>query len=297
LLGDGPGLIMPIHSHGEVVAVLTMIRTSGELFGNSDLAIMEEVAARVATALDDERSVATQRATASALQAAALPQFLPDKDRLALAAGYLAASAGSDVGGDWYDAFELSSGSIGLVVGDAAGHGLEAAATMAQLRNELRAYLFSGLGPAESLASLNRLFVAQAVETFATIICLEIDPLSGSVRWSSAGHPAPILVDDSGATYLSGRAAPPIGVADEEANPRPPEYRFDLRPGDRLVMFTDGLIERRGVGIDIGLTHLMLLAEQSWHGNDSEASCALILADMLAPSHEDDVCLLIADFT
>jgi GAF domain-containing protein len=142
LLGNGPGLIMPIFTDGNVVAVLTMVRVGGAPFSEADIATMTQVTAAVADSLDDAMHLETQRETAGALQAAALPRTLPSSDRLALAAGYRAASEGIQVGGDWYDAFELQSGHIALVVGDAAGHGLQAAALMTQMRNALRAHLF-----------------------------------------------------------------------------------------------------------------------------------------------------------
>ena len=296
LLGDGPGLIMPIFFNEEVVAVLTMVRSGGEPFGDADIATMTQVNATVADLLDDAMHLETQRETASALQAAALPRTLPTSDRLALAAGYRPASKGAQVGGDWYDAFELQSGRIALVVGDAAGHGLQAAALMTQMRNALRAHLFDSFGPSESIAKLSSFIATQEPEAFATIICVEIDPATGEGIWASAGHPAPILLNHQGVSvHLQGKPAPPIGSADPQLLQPPVEHPVVLKAGDRLVMFTDGLFERRGVDIEIGLTHLMITAEQT-RGTDAGAACESILREMLLGSHDDDVCLLIADF-
>jgi serine phosphatase RsbU (regulator of sigma subunit)/PAS domain-containing protein len=295
LLGDGPGLIMPVHSGGEVVAVLTMVRAGGELFSDPDVDLMYEVAECVATALEDANHVESERATASALQDAVLPKSLPQPANLDLAAGYRAAAEGSQVGGDWYDAFELPNGYLALTVGDAAGHGLQAAAVMAQMRNALRAYLFASLGPAEALASLRRLLAIQEPDAFATAICAEVDPSTGNTKWASAGHPAPVLVRAGRSTYLGGEPAPPIGWAEDTVIAAGLEYEFTLVPGDRLVMFTDGLVERRGVNLEIGLTHLMILAEQMTHSS-ARAACDAIFHDMSFASHEDDVCVLIADF-
>jgi len=296
LLGDGPGLIMPIYFNGEVVAVLTMVRSGGEPFGDADIATMTQVTATVTDLLDDTMHLETQRETASALQAAALPRTLPSSDRLALAAGYRAASEGAQVGGDWYDAFELQSGRIALVVGDAAGHGLAAAALMTQMRNALRAHLFDSFGPSESIAKLSSFIATQEPEAFATLICVEIDPATGEGIWASAGHPAPILLNCEGVSvHLQGKPAPPIGSADPQSLGRPVEHPVVLKAGDRMVMFTDGLFERRGVDIEIGLTHLMITAEQT-HGTDAGTACESILRGMLVGSHDDDVCLLIADF-
>jgi PAS domain S-box-containing protein len=297
LLGDGPGLIMPIYFNEEVVAVLTMVRSGGEPFTDADIATMTQVAGTVADLLDDAMHLETQRETASALQAAALPRTLPTSERLALAAGYRAASEGAQVGGDWYDAFELQSGRIALVVGDAAGHGLQAAALMTQMRNALRAHLFDSFGPSESIAKLSSFIATQEPEAFATIICVEIDPASGEGIWASAGHPAPILLNPEGVSvHLRGKPAPPIGSADPQSLQQPIEHPIALRAGDRLVMFTDGLFERRGVDIEIGLTHLMITAEQT-RDSDVATACDSILREMLLGSHDDDVCLLLADFS
>jgi serine phosphatase RsbU (regulator of sigma subunit)/PAS domain-containing protein len=298
LLGDGPGLIMPIISENAVVAVLTMARRGGELFSDEDVTTMGEAMAHVADLLDAVLHLETQRATAEALQAAALPKTLPAHPSLHLAAGYRAASEGTQVGGDWYDAFELQSGHIALVVGDAAGHGLQAAALMTQMRNALRAHLFDSLGPSESLAKLTSFVATQEPDAFATIICIEIDPLSGEGVWASAGHPAPIVLGHDGTSrHLRGKPAPPIGCFDLPLSARPPEHALTLCPGDRLVMFTDGLFERRGVDLDIGLTHLMITTEQTLGHADATSACDFILREMLTGAHDDDVCLLIADFT
>jgi serine phosphatase RsbU (regulator of sigma subunit)/PAS domain-containing protein len=297
LLGDGPGLIMPIRSGEEVGAILTMVRSTGLAFSEADVALMDEAAERVSRALDEARQVETQRETASALQAAALPKSLPTFDRVKLAAGYRAASQGSQVGGDWYDAFALQTGRVALVVGDAAGHGVQAAAVMTQLRNGLRAHLFASAGPADSLMGLSRLLEVQEPDAFATIICVDLSPVTGEVTWASAGHPAPILVAADGtSSYLRGGPAPPVGWACATAGAPPIEHHLTLRSGDRLLLFTDGLLERRGVHLDIGLTHLMILAEQTRSIADPAQVCERILQDILGASHGDDVCLMIADF-
>ncbi len=294
LLGDGPGLIMPVLSDQAVVAVLTMVRRGGELFSDEDVAIMREALASVADLLDDVLHLETQRETASALQAAALPKTLPASARLHLAAGYRAASEGTQVGGDWYDAFELQSGHIALVVGDAAGHGLQAAALMTQIRNALRAHLFESLGPSESIAKLSSFVATQEPDAFATVICVEIDPITGEGVWASAGHPAPIILSRDGTSrHLQGKPGPPIGAGDI----RPIEHALLFRPEDRLVMFTDGLFERRGVDLDIGLTHLMITIEQTLGDADVASACEFILREMLTGAHDDDVCLLVGDFS
>jgi len=296
-LGDGPGLIMPIFCETEVAAILTMVRASGEAFSDADVQTLTQAAACISASLDDVRKIAVQRQTASALQEAALPKALPDPVGLVLAAGYRAASQGEQVGGDWYDAFELQSGRVALVVGDAAGHGLQAAALMTQMRNVLRGHLFAGLRPSESLAKLSRLIATQEPDGFATIICAEIDPGTGHVTWTSAGHPMPILLrSGGGSTHLQDKSGPPIGFPDLDPDQCGPEYHLDMKPGDRLIMFTDGIVETRHVDIEIGITHLMLTIEQTRDQPNTARACDAIIEQMLPTRHEDDVCLLVADF-
>jgi len=297
LLGDGPGLIVPVSSNEQVQAVITMVRCDGDVFTDDDVALMTDVASRVASALDSADDLHNQRMTAHALQAAALPSSLPSSESLRLAAGYRAASNGAQVGGDWYDAIALGSTRIVLSVGDVAGHGIAAAALAAKMRNSLRAHLFAGVGPLESLIQLNQLVATQEPDAMATIICVEIDTATGAVAWASAGHPAPIVVSNNGTSaYLQGRPIPPIGSANDVPGDRQMEHRFTIRPGNRLILFTDGLIERRSIGLDIGLAHLMILAEQTRAVLDLKETCDAILGEMLPPSHGDDACLLIADF-
>jgi PAS domain S-box-containing protein len=296
ILGDGPGLITPIISQEQVVAVLTVVRGGGPPFNDRDATFMSDLARSVSAFLDEARQTETQREIATALQDAALPKALPTFDGVELAAGYRAATEGIELGGDWYDAFELQTGRIALVVGDVAGHGVQVAAVMAQMRNTLRAHLFAPFGLSESLSRLSRLLAKQEPDAFATIICSELDPATGELTWASAGHPAPILVSTDGTSaHLRGRPAPPIGWMHTKSGEAQIEHRLILKPGDRLLLFTDGLVERRGVDLAIGLTHLMIQAEQTRGAAGAEA-CEEILRETLAASHEDDVCLLIADF-
>ncbi len=291
VLGDGPGLILPIASHGDVVAILTMVRTEGEGFDDDDVALMEQVAGRAAHALEQARQVQTQRETASALQAATLPKTLPTFPGLALGAGYRAATAGSQVGGDWYDAFALPTGSIALVVGDAAGHGLEAAAVMAQMRNALRAQMFASQSPAEALTSLSTLLAAHEPDAFATIICVVIDPVSGEVTWASAGPPG---ADRGQRRRNLGVPPGPAGAADrmgrhEFAEPHPgtppdPQARRSADPVHRRPHRAAPGESRHwpDPSHDPGRADPRLRQRRRLRGDPPPT--------LLSASHEDDVC-------
>jgi PAS domain S-box-containing protein len=296
LLGDGPGLVTPIISRGSVVAVLTMVRTERD-FEEAEAQLVREATTRVAGALDEASYVETQRQIANALQSVGLPRSIPQRQKLVLAAGYRAASRGSQVGGDWYDGFELDGTAIALVVGDASGHGLQAASFMAQLRNSLRAYAFAGMSPLSALAALSRMADAHYPEDFATVICLYLEPETGDAIWASAGHPMPVLVNERfGARRVAGTPCPPVGWPASPERLVACEQSLRLEAGDRLLMYTDGLVERRGVDLDIGTAQLMILAERT-RPLEASAACQTILDEILGQTHEDDVCLLIADYT
>ena len=185
-----------------------------------------------------------------------MPQF----DRAELAALYLPGSSEASVGGDWYDAIALDDTTIGLVIGDVVGRGVRAASAMGQLRNAVRAYLLEGYGPAQTLARVNRLLDTLG-GGFATLACLCVDTETGALRYANAGHPPPLIVGPDGATrWLEGGLAPPIGAAREIAYR---EAEDAIPAGGALVLYTDGLVERRGEPIDTGLGRLAEAAADS----------------------------------
>ena len=165
---------------------------------------------------------------------------------------------GLDVGGDWYDAFVLDDDRIALVVGDVVGRGLHAAAAMGQLRSAVRALAMADSGPAELLERLDRFVEGVAAANTATMVYAEVDLRDGSVVFACAGHPPPVLVDGPGRSALlwEGRSAP-LGVQ-LGIGPRP-EATITLTAGSRLVLYTDGLVERRDQPLDLSID---LLAEQ-----------------------------------
>ncbi|MGW0160648.1 SpoIIE family protein phosphatase [Mycobacterium sp. NPDC003323] len=189
---------------------------------------------------------------AEVLQRSLLPESIPMIENWDLTADYLPA-AGGRVGGDWYDAFELRDGRLVVLLGDVAGHGLTAAGTMAQLRNVLRANLFAGTAPGAAIAELNTFSVHLMPRTFATVIVARIDTTTGHVEAASAGHLMPFLTGTDGGTFGAPIAlSPPVGL-------RAAQYvtsEFVIERGQSLVMFSDGLVERRTTSIDEGLDRL-----------------------------------------
>lgn len=226
---------------------------------------------------------------AATLQRSLLPERLPSIDGLALAARYLPAGHGAAVGGDWYDALERSDGRVALVVGDVVGHGLRAAATMGQLRNAFRAYSLVESSPAQVVARINRLVMSGVEEAMATVLYLVLDRDTGEVVFSCAGHPPPLVLAPDGPRFLEGGRSVPIGATDPAVFR---EGRARLEPGSTLVLYTDGLVERRDAPLAERLEELAA-AGASGDG-DLEDLCDHVLAAVLGDAERgDDVALLV----
>ena len=234
--------------------------------------------------------LARERDVATTLQRSLLPDALPDLHGIGLEVRYVPGGVGTQVGGDWYDVFQLGTGRVGLVIGDVAGHDLRAASVMAQLRHALRAHAQQGLHPSEVLERLNELCLAQTPDELATCLYAVLDPVACTLEVSSAGHYAPMVVSPAGAVRsLAQPASPPVGAMRDV---RYPSVRHAFEPGSTLVLFTDGLVERRGESVEDGLARLArLLAVPSDALGDLGDS---LLAGMLgAKPPTDDVALLL----
>jgi serine phosphatase RsbU (regulator of sigma subunit) len=220
---------------------------------------------------------------AETLQRSLLPESIPTLESWQLSAHYEPA-AGGNVGGDWYDAFELRDGRLVVLIGDVAGHGIAAAGTMAQLRNVLRAQLFTGATPAEALGQLNDFCLHMLPGAFATAIAARVDLGSGQVEAASAGHLMPYLTNSAPTAVPAPISlSPPIGIRGVTYTPS----TFTVEPGHGLVMYSDGLVERRGEAIDDGLDRL---AETLRRAGDLEASS--ISTAMASDNIDDDITIV-----
>jgi serine phosphatase RsbU (regulator of sigma subunit) len=220
---------------------------------------------------------------AETVQRSLLPESIPTIENWLLSA-YYEPAAGGNVGGDWYDAFTLRDGRLILLIGDVAGHGITAAGTMAQLRNALRAQLFAGAAPSEALNQLNEFCVHMLPSAFATVIAARVDLDSGAVEAACAGHLIPYLTGSaSGAVLAPIELSPPIGIRGVTYAPS----EFILAPGQGLVMYSDGLVERRGEVIDEGLDRL---AQALNRAGDVPAS--RIWTAMASGNIDDDVTIV-----
>jgi chemotaxis family two-component system sensor kinase Cph1 len=215
-----------------------VVRGRAQPWSPTERLAAERFARRIARALTKHERDAM--AVANDLQRALLPQELPRIDGWYLDAHYRPAGAGR-VGGDWYDALLLGPRRLAFVLGDVAGHGLGAAAEMAQIRNALRAYLLDDDGPARALERVDHLVVRLLDQSIATIACGVVDLDTGVVDLSSAGHPPAVVVDREGARFADGEGDAIIGL--DMGGRR--STRVELAPGDVLIAYSDGLVERR----------------------------------------------------
>src|SRR5206468_4161290 len=181
---------------------------SGRRYEQDDLVVAEGLAHRTALAVTNARMYAHQRSIAETLQRSLLRKELPQLPAMSVAARYLPARPGVEVGGDWYDVFLLPDTRIGMVMGDVAGRGLEAASVMGEIQHALRAYALEGHPPGVVLSRLNRLL---ELKEMATVLYLVFDPDSWSVRFANAGHPPPLVISPVGHAALLEAGAPPLG--------------------------------------------------------------------------------------
>ncbi len=217
---------------------------------------------------------------AERVQRSLLPEPIPTLPDWHLSAHYEPA-AGDNVGGDWYDAFELRDGRLVALIGDVAGHGIMAAGIMAQLRNALRALLFAGATPAEALDQLNDFCLYMMPSAFATVVAARVDLGSGHVEAACAGHLIPYLMSSApSATQAPIRLSPPTGVKGVTYEPS----TFAVEPGHGLVLYSDGLVERRGESIDDGLARLAQTLRRA-----SSAPASWIWTEMASDNVDDDV--------
>ncbi|WP_395571848.1 PP2C family protein-serine/threonine phosphatase [Streptomyces sp. BK79] len=277
----------------EVTGVLTLT-APGPAFDPDTCIMLVELARRAGVALEHARRYEQHEDTARALQRAQLTD-LPATPGLLLAARYLPATRGLNIGGDWYDAFSQPDGSLLAVIGDVTGHGLDAAVLMGQLRTALRAYAVTGDGPAGILTRMHGMLRHQQPELYATAALARFTPGEPGITWASAGHPPPLVrLPDGTVRVLDAAPGPMLGV------PVPHQYRehsAQLPPGSTLALYTDGLVERRTEGLDAGvgrLTQALRSLSAVAPAHDLDAAAEGLLKPLLHESErDDDVCLLL----
>jgi serine phosphatase RsbU (regulator of sigma subunit) len=228
-----------------------------------------------------------QRTISETLQRSLLPDEIPQLAGVQIAVRYVPGVGGTEVGGDWYDVISTGKGSAFLIVGDVSGRGLGAASTMAYLRYSIRAYAAQGGGPAVVLAKLADLVGQSTGGDFATVLCAHIDVERHALTVASSGHFAPLVIDGGSSCYVDISVGSPIGVLPRSA---PIETAITTTAGTSVIAFTDGLIERRGESLDIGLARLAEAASD--RADDIDVLLGRLLADLTPDGSGDDIAIL-----
>jgi serine phosphatase RsbU (regulator of sigma subunit) len=275
----------PLRADGRLVGVMHVGSKHERLFVDRDIEILELVAGRIGIALH-VRLLEADRDAAEAIQRSLLPSAPSIVADFTCSARYVPAERGG-LGGDWYDVFQVDDGSVWFVVGDVTGHGLRAATVMGRVRSALRAYALLGEGPDEVLAMTDRKMAHFEVGTMATaaiaVFCQPYDEALVAL----AGHPPPVHASrDHDPVLVVARPGPPLGVGTAG---RPASTTVPMARGDVLVGYTDGLIERRGESIELGLERV----RSSVSAKDPSGLCDDVMSSVVG-NHipEDDIALL-----
>jgi serine/threonine-protein kinase RsbW len=281
--------VLPLTVRGLVLGTLAL-RLPVARRTAAETAFLTDLAHRAGLALDNARLYEQERAIARTLQRSLLAGNLPHDSRFALETHYHAATQDLEVGGDWFDAFMITSDRLAIAVGDVVGRGIEAATTMGQLRSAIRALASAEAGPAQVLRKLDRFVERVESARMATVAYGEVDLSTGEMTYACAGHLPPLLHEPaSQARYLLGARSGPLGS--RAGRRERTEDTVKLPAGTRLLLYTDGLVERRNRPIDRGLD----LMAREW-ARRRESPTPGLTADfadvMVGREHTDDVCLL-----
>jgi anti-sigma regulatory factor (Ser/Thr protein kinase)/putative methionine-R-sulfoxide reductase with GAF domain len=280
---------VPLIVEGDLIGVLHVGSLTPRTFDQRDLAVLEVAAARAAPGIERARlhsELEREREVAVALQRNLLPGRLPEVVGVRTAARYLPARAA--VGGDWYDVIELPRGLLGIAIGDVVGHGVRAAALMGRLRTALHAYALEGIGPGRTLELVDRFVLSIDEDAMATAAYGVFDPGSGKLTLATAAHLPPVLISGGRATLVDVRPAAPLG-AFPYSNYQ--ERELVLSVGDVLMLYTDGLIERRNESLTDGMNELLRIVGGA---SSAEQACAHAMAALVPPEGLDDDLAMVA---
>lgn len=286
-LGDTnwSAIVVPVRTGGEVIGVMSLVSPDWAERPPPEVSYAAEgLAARAGVALHNARLYREQVDNVTMLTAALLPEGVPTIEGVRFAARYVPASGG--VCGDWYEAELMPDGRVLVGIGDASGHGLVAAATMARVRHAARGLAFAGIQPARMMEHLSQLLSPGITDQIATAVYGVIDPKTGSGTWACAGHPPPIMIGpDRTVTCLPLQPGPPIGAGFMTHT----EEAVELPAGARLVLYTDGVFERRGEDPSAGIERLVDTVRDVADGSEGDIAQAV----MSKRGETDDACVLV----
>ncbi|MET8076836.1 SpoIIE family protein phosphatase [Streptomyces sp. NPDC005303] len=295
---EGARAFLPLIASGRPVGSCILGFDRRRSFSTEERTVLTALAGLIAHAMEKAQRYESETVLARGLQQALLPRRLSAHPQLETAGRYLPGTAGMDVGGDWYDVVESGDG-LALVIGDVQGHGVQAAATMGQLRSAVRAFALDDRPPDEVMSSTNHLLIDLDPGLFASCCYIRLDPATGRARAARAGHPPPLLRSPDGRTrVLDLPGGVVLGVAPRA---RYPVTELQMEPGAILALYTDGLVERPGSDIDEGITALRVAlakagAPAARTGGRSLAGIAdrLTASARHAQDRPDDIALLLA---
>ena len=294
LLSGVSMLLLPLVARESMLGFFVCLRKVGyRRFDAYDIEIGTEFAARAAIFIDSARRYSRERATALTLQRSMLPTGLSAPSSVEVRHRYLPGSELIEVGGDWYESIALPGGRVALVVGDVAGHGVRAAVTMGRLRTAIHTLAMLELPPAETLQQLDELMQELGAREphFATCVYAIFDAVTGSCELASAGHLPPLLVRPDGSNeFLDVLPSPPLGIGTGPIQSRV----LDIEDGSLLVLYTDGLVEKRTADIDEGLSRLRGIFGPGSAARPLEDLCKATLDGVYADHQRDDIAVLIA---
>ena len=286
---DGNWLTAPlIDREGRSLGLIQVADKQDADFTQEDESILLQLAQMASVALENARLYEHERDIAGSLQRALLPARLPEIPGVTHAARYLAGGAGVEVGGDWYALIPRPGAGVGIAIGDVVGRGVRAASIMGQLRIALRAYALEFDDPSVVIRRLARFAQTLPEDQMTTCVYVAIDPKGSTLRFTNAGHPPPLVFKpDGSAEFLEGARAMPLGVL---ADPGYESCTVPLEPGSTVLLYTDGLVERRGESIDTGLERLRAAVAEA--PREPEALCDRLLEVLVDSALADDVALL-----
>jgi PAS domain S-box-containing protein len=292
--------VQPLRGRGRIIGLLTACRGGDRApFSPADLELLGEVASRAGLALDNARLFEQQRDLAEGLQRSLLTDP-PHPERAEISVRYEPAAQVAQVGGDWYDSFLQPDGATVLVIGDVVGHDTAAAAAMGQVRSLLRAIaVHTGDGPADVLRGVDRAMDTLGADTTATAVVARLEQTDDEaarevtrLRWSNAGHPPPMVINPDGSVVELGAVESDL-LLGLEPDARRVESVVTLDRGATVLLYTDGLVERRGQSLDEGLRRLRdTLVELGSREVALDRLCELVLREMLPERPDDDVALV-----
>ena len=279
---------VPLVVERRLIGVLHVGSLTPRTFTAADERLLQLVGDRAALAIEHDRLFEQYRIAAT-LQRSLLPERMPELPGVALAARYFPASTPSTVGGDWYDVIPLADGRVGVAIGDVLGRGVDAAALMGQLRTALRAYALESDSASDTAARLSRFAATLEPGQMATMLYALVDPEKGRATVVSAAHPVPLLVRPDGSTrFIELVPEPPLGTGGPGVFS---EAEIELEPGATLLLYTDGLVERRGERLAAGQAALARAAGNATF--DPELLCAEVCSELVGDAdNRDDVAVI-----